>query len=65
MLCILAKGQDLKTVENLTEEDFYQVLGCRSEELGKKARGLLNLLQAGIKRYRQSSQSPLSTPSHS
>jgi hypothetical protein len=55
MLCILAKGLDLELVAKITEEDFYRVLGCSSEELGKKARGLLELLRAGIKRYKQTS----------
>jgi hypothetical protein len=58
MLCILAKGQDLTAIESLTEEDFYRVLGCCSEELGKKARGLLELLRTGIKRYRLTSPVP-------
>jgi hypothetical protein len=56
ILCILIKGRDLAFVENMTEEDFFQFLSCRSEDLGKKARGLLDLLRAGIARYRQSLQ---------
>jgi NifU-like protein involved in Fe-S cluster formation len=58
ILCILAKGKKPATVECFSEEDFYQVLGCCSEELGKKARGLLELLRTGIKRYRQTSPVP-------
>ena len=60
ILCILVKGQNLAAIDKINEENFFQVLGCASDELGKKARGLLELLRAGIKRYKQGSPLPIS-----
>jgi NifU-like protein involved in Fe-S cluster formation len=51
ILCILIKGKSIDTLKTILEEDFFQVLGCRSDELAKKARGLLELLHTGLARY--------------
>jgi NifU-like protein involved in Fe-S cluster formation len=51
ILCTLLKGKMLDEAAGLTEEPFYQFLGCRDEELRKKVRGLLELLSEGIARY--------------
>jgi NifU-like protein involved in Fe-S cluster formation len=51
VLCTLLKGKTLDEAAGLTEEPFYQFLGCRDEELRKKVRGLLELLNEGIARY--------------
>jgi NifU-like protein involved in Fe-S cluster formation len=52
VLCTLVKGKTLVEAAGLTEEAFYQFLGCEDEELRKKVRGLLELLNEGIARYR-------------
>jgi NifU-like protein involved in Fe-S cluster formation len=49
VLCMLVKGLTLDEAANLTEESFYQYLGSRDEELIKKVRGLLALLNEGIR----------------
>jgi NifU-like protein involved in Fe-S cluster formation len=50
VLCTIAKGKTLDEAAGMTEEAFYQCLGSRDEELGRKARGLLALLNEGISR---------------
>jgi len=50
VLCTLVKGKTLDEVAALTEEPFYQFLGSRDEELCKKVRGLLELVNEGISR---------------
>jgi len=52
VLCTLAKGKTLDEATDLSEEAFYQFLGCRSDDLHQKVRGLLELLNEGIARYR-------------
>jgi NifU-like protein involved in Fe-S cluster formation len=51
VLCTLVKGKTLDEAAGLTDEPFYQFLGSRDEELRKKVRGLLELLNEGIARY--------------
>ena len=51
VLCILVKGKTLDETMSLTEESFYLFLGSRDEELCKKVRGLLELLNDGITNY--------------
>jgi NifU-like protein involved in Fe-S cluster formation len=51
-LCTLVKGKTLDEAAALTEEPFCQLLGSRDERLGKKVRGLLELLNEGIGRHR-------------
>ena len=50
VLCTLVKGKTLDEIAGLTEEHFYQFLGSRDEDLRKKIRGLLELLNEGIAR---------------
>jgi hypothetical protein len=42
----------LDEATGLTEEAFYQFLGCRSDDLCQKVRGLLELLNEGIAHHR-------------
>jgi NifU-like protein involved in Fe-S cluster formation len=48
ILCSLVKGKTLAETADISEVSFYQILGSRDEEFGKKARGLLALLNEGI-----------------
>jgi hypothetical protein len=48
ILCNLVKGGTLDGALGITEEPFYQLLGSRDERLGRKVRGLLQLLNEGI-----------------
>jgi NifU-like protein involved in Fe-S cluster formation len=48
ILCNLVKGRTLDEALGITEEPFYQLLGSRDERLGRKVRGLLQLLNEGI-----------------
>jgi NifU-like protein involved in Fe-S cluster formation len=60
VLCTLVKGKSLEEATALSEEAFYQLLGCGGEELQIKVRGLLELLNEGITRYKtQQSQNGL------
>lgn len=52
VLCTLVKGKTLDEAAATTEQAFYQFLGCDGEELQTKVRGLLELLNEGIARYR-------------
>jgi NifU-like protein involved in Fe-S cluster formation len=52
IMCSLIKGKNLDEVEALTEADFSQALGGGEGEFLKKARGTIELLHRGIKRYR-------------
>jgi NifU-like protein involved in Fe-S cluster formation len=52
VLCTLLKGKTLDEASGLTEEPFFQLLGSRDERLSKKVRGLLELLNEGIRRDR-------------
>jgi NifU-like protein involved in Fe-S cluster formation len=51
VLCTLVKGKTLDEATSLTEAAFYQFLGCQSDDLRQKVRGLLELLNEGIVRY--------------
>jgi NifU-like protein involved in Fe-S cluster formation len=51
ILCNLLKGKTLEEAAAVTEELFLQAVGSRSEDLRKKATGLLELLNRGISRY--------------
>jgi NifU-like protein involved in Fe-S cluster formation len=48
VLCDLVKGKTLDEAAGLTEEPFYELLQSRDERLGRKVRGLLQLLHEGI-----------------
>ena len=52
ILCSLVQGKTLGEVSSLTEQAILNFLGSNGEELQKKAKGLLDLLNRGISRYR-------------
>jgi NifU-like protein involved in Fe-S cluster formation len=52
ILCTLIKGKTLEEAFNIPEESFFQILGGQSEEMGKRVKGLKELLNRGITRYR-------------
>lgn len=54
IFCSLIKGKTIDEAEALTEADFSEALGGGGEEFLKKARGIIELVRRGIKRYRQS-----------
>jgi NifU-like protein involved in Fe-S cluster formation len=55
-LCTLVKGKRLEEASATPEQALYQLIGCEGEELKIKVRGMLELLNEGIARYK--SQSP-------
>jgi NifU-like protein involved in Fe-S cluster formation len=56
VLCNLVKGKTLEEVTAVREDSFYQVVGSRGEEIQKKTKGLLALLDRGLTRYRAETQ---------
>jgi NifU-like protein involved in Fe-S cluster formation len=52
VLCAIVKGKSLDEAAGVTEQVFYLFLGCAGEELRIKVRGLLELLNEGIARYK-------------
>ena len=52
ILCTLVKGKTLEESAAITEQDFFRFIGCESEELGKRAKNLLELFSNGIRRIR-------------
>ncbi len=50
IFCILVKGKSLKELKTISNDLFFEVLADRSEELGKKAEGLMELLSRGLAR---------------
>jgi NifU-like protein involved in Fe-S cluster formation len=52
ILCGLAKGKTLEEVAAIKEDSFFQVIGSRSEEVREKVKGLLELVNRGITKYR-------------
>ena len=51
IMCGLVKGKSLDEVKLVTKDSFTDEIGGESEELLKRAEGLLELLNIGIKRY--------------
>ena len=51
VLCTLVKGKTIEEAAGITEQAFYRFLGIEGEELRKKVRGVLELLNEGITRY--------------
>ena len=51
IMCGLVKGKTIEEVKAITEDLFIQAIGGESEDLRKRAKGLLELLNIGIKRY--------------
>jgi NifU-like protein involved in Fe-S cluster formation len=53
ILCTLVKGKTLEEAAAVPEQAFYQLLGCRDEELQIKVLGLLEMLHEGIAGYKK------------
>jgi NifU-like protein involved in Fe-S cluster formation len=51
-LCCLVKGKTLDEAANVPESAFYQFLGTEGEILQKVVKGLKDLLNIGISRYK-------------
>ena len=51
ILCTLVKGKTLDKAVCVSEQSFYQFLGCHDTEFEKKVKGLLEMLNRGITRY--------------
>lgn len=51
ILCNVMKGKTLEEVAGLSEETFFQLLGTCDEALGRKVKGLLELIAEGINNY--------------
>ena len=56
VLCTLVKGKNLAEVKTITEESFSQAVGSQGEELLKKARKAIELLNRGITRFQAGEQ---------
>ncbi|HTY61944.1 MAG TPA: iron-sulfur cluster assembly scaffold protein [Acidobacteriota bacterium] len=52
VLCDLMKGKSLDEAAGVSEQAFYQWIGCDGEELKLKVRGLLEMMNEGIARYK-------------
>jgi NifU-like protein involved in Fe-S cluster formation len=52
VLCTLAAGKSLDEATALSEQAFYQHIGCDGDEVRLKVRGLLEMLKEGIDGYR-------------
>ena len=50
-LCNLAKGKSIDEVQAITEDSLLQTVGSRGEDLRNKARGLLELLNQGLREF--------------
>jgi NifU-like protein involved in Fe-S cluster formation len=57
ILCTLVKGKTLDEATALSEQAFYECLGCSEEEYKAKSKGLLEMLKEGIAGYKKR-QSP-------
>ena len=53
ILCSLVRGKTLDEAAAVSEQAFYEYLGCREEEYQVKTRGLLEMLQEGIDGYKK------------
>jgi len=51
VLCNLAKGKSIDEVQAITEDSLLQTVGSRGEDLRNKARGLLELLNQGLREF--------------
>jgi NifU-like protein involved in Fe-S cluster formation len=52
VLCGLVNGKTLAEVEAINEEAFIRIIGCQGEDLMKRIRGLLKLLNRGLDKYK-------------
>jgi NifU-like protein involved in Fe-S cluster formation len=53
VLCTLVKGNTLDEAAGLSEQAFYEFVGCSEEEYQIKSRGLLEMLNEGIAAYKK------------
>jgi NifU-like protein involved in Fe-S cluster formation len=53
ILCTLVKGKTLEEAAGLSEQVFYEFLGCSEEEYKIKSRGLMEMLNEGIAVYKK------------
>jgi NifU-like protein involved in Fe-S cluster formation len=56
IMCDLVAGKTLEEAIAINEESFVGVLGSRGEEFLKRTRGIIELLNRGIDRYRSAAQ---------
>jgi NifU-like protein involved in Fe-S cluster formation len=56
VLCTLAKDKSLDEALNISEADFYKIIGSNAEELNIKVSGLLEMLREAISRYKSQLQ---------
>jgi NifU-like protein involved in Fe-S cluster formation len=52
ILCSLLKGKTIHEAEAIREEDFIKSLGSNEDEFLKRVRGIIELLNRGIARYK-------------
>ena len=52
LLCTLVKDKTIEEAEALNEDSLAQELGSRSDDFLKKARGVLELFNRGLSRYK-------------
>ncbi len=57
VLCTLVKGKTTDEAENLSEQEFFRVIGSQSEDLQKKVKALKELLNIGISKYKEQTSS--------
>ena len=53
ILCALIQGKTTEEIKTVTENSFFKVIESQSEEISKKAKGLLELLNRGLDRLRE------------
>ncbi len=51
IFCFLLKGKKVEEARTITKESFFEILEAQSQELGKKAEGLIELLNRGLARW--------------
>jgi NifU-like protein involved in Fe-S cluster formation len=51
-LCSLVKGKTLDEAANLPESEIFKFIGSQDEDLQKKVKGLKELLNIGISKYK-------------
>jgi NifU-like protein involved in Fe-S cluster formation len=56
VMCTLVESKTLAEASAITEGMFAESVGSKGEDLMKKARGLIELLNRGIKRYQAGAQ---------
>jgi NifU-like protein involved in Fe-S cluster formation len=54
IFCFLSKGKTVEEARDISVESFFEILGAQSQELGKKAEGLKELLARGLDRRLES-----------